>query len=202
MSPVILSAEGSTDDYMIDNVTWDLGDGSTANTMVVSHGYIEPGLYMVTLTVTDARGQFDIDRTTVEVVNLAPEIVDIDVPKKARVGENVTFSVNANDPDGQVAEIGWDFDASNGITFEATGTTVAFEFKEAGTYNITCIVRDDDGGQRVVHFDVDVEGDQGLVPGFQMSLVLLALLGAILISRILARPSGVKDLYQSGYKRE
>ena len=202
LSPVILSAEGSTDDNGIENVTWDLGDGSTANNTVVSHSYIEPGLYMVTLTVTDARGQFDINRTTVEVVNLAPEIVDIDVPKKAGVGDNVTFSVTASDPDGQVAEIGWDFDATNGITFEAMGTTVTFEFKEDGTYNVTCIVRDDDGGQRVVHFDVDVEDGQGLVPGFQMSLVFLALLGAIIISRVLARPSGVKDLYQSGYKRE
>jgi len=202
LGPVVISAEGSTDDNGIENVTWDLGDGSTADTMVVSHWYSEPGLYVVMLTVTDSRGQFDINMTTVEVANLAPEIVDIDVPKKAGVGDNVTFSVNATDPDGQVAEIGWDFDSSNGITFEATGTEVTFEFKAAGTYNVTCIVQDNDGGQRVVHFDVEVGGDQGLIPGFQTSLVFLALLGAIIISRTMARPSGVKDLYQSGYKRD
>jgi len=202
MGPVVLSAEGSTDDNGIENVTWDLGDGSTADTTVVSHGYDEPGLYVVTLTVTDARGQFDIKMTTVEVVNLVPEIVDIDAPKKASVGDDVTFTVNATDPDGQVAEIGWDFDARNGITFEATGSTVIFEFKERGIYNVTCIVRDDDGGQRVVHFEVDVDDGSGLLPGLQLSTVILALLGALLISRTLARPPGVKDLYQSGYKRD
>jgi hypothetical protein len=202
LGPVVLSAQGSTDDNGIENVTWDLGDGSTADTMVVSHSYSEPGLYVVTLTVTDARGQFDINKTTVEVVNLAPEIVDIDVPKEARVGDSVAFFVDAIDPDGQVMEIGWDFDATDGITFEATGSKVTFKFKEAGTYNVTCIIRDDDGGQRVVHFDVELDDGSNLLPGFQMSMVILALLGATIMSRTLARPSGVKDLYQSGYKRE
>ena len=35
------------------NYLWDFGDGSTATTATPSHTYANPGIYKVTLTVTD-----------------------------------------------------------------------------------------------------------------------------------------------------
>ena len=131
----------------------------------------------VTLTVEDTGGLIDINRTTVSIENLPPEITDVQGPAKVEVGKKATFTVEAVDADGEVNEHGWDFDATDGITFEMTGTEVTTKFGRAGTFNVTCIVRDDDGGQTVVHLVVKVkEAEDGSIPAGTMASALLVLL--------------------------
>ena len=48
------SAIGGTQPY---SYAWDFGDGSTGSGQSVSHSYLLPGTYTVTLTITDANGQ-------------------------------------------------------------------------------------------------------------------------------------------------
>jgi PKD repeat protein len=48
------SASGGTQPY---TYSWDFGDGFTATGVSVSHSYLLPGTYTVTLTVSDANGQ-------------------------------------------------------------------------------------------------------------------------------------------------
>jgi PKD repeat protein len=51
---VTLDASESIDpDGSIVSYEWDLGDGSTADTQVVTHTYMTPGTYDVSLVVTD-----------------------------------------------------------------------------------------------------------------------------------------------------
>jgi len=52
------SASYDPDDTIVDYV-WDLGDGTNAIGMIVTHAYSEPGSYIVTLTVWDAAGNND-----------------------------------------------------------------------------------------------------------------------------------------------
>ncbi len=47
------SATGGTQPY---SYNWDFGDGFTSNGQSVSHSYLLPGTYTVTLTVNDANG--------------------------------------------------------------------------------------------------------------------------------------------------
>ncbi len=202
LEPVGLSAEGSTDDNGIENYYWDLGDGSTAETMVVSHQYTTLGSFVVTLTVTDAMGQFDINKTTVEVVNLAPVIEEVTGPERVEVGEEVVLSCIASDTDGVVASYGWDFDAKDGMAFEETGFQAWHRYEKAGTYNITCIVRDDDGGQTVHNLEIEVvEPETGLVPGLHVPIVLITIVVVAALSLAVPRWFDDKDKYQTGNKQ-
>ncbi|MEL7450888.1 MAG: PKD domain-containing protein [Pseudomonadota bacterium] len=54
---VDFDASGSTDDFGIFSYEWDFGDGNTGTGVTTSHGYTAPGVYTVTLTVTDLGGQ-------------------------------------------------------------------------------------------------------------------------------------------------
>lgn len=57
---VTLDASGSTDNELLGNVTWNLGDGETAAGERVTHRY-EPGNYTVTATVSDHAGNTATD---------------------------------------------------------------------------------------------------------------------------------------------
>ena len=62
------SATGGTQPY---SYSWDFGDGTTASGQTVSHSYLLPGSYVVTLTITDANGQtFTTSRTIIVLTNL------------------------------------------------------------------------------------------------------------------------------------
>jgi PKD repeat protein len=58
---VQFSARGSFDpDNSVLTYSWDFGDGTTAMGLDPTHEYLAPGFYVAVLTVTDARGLFDI----------------------------------------------------------------------------------------------------------------------------------------------
>ena len=185
----MLSARHSTDDREIANVTWDMGDGTVLTGYQASHRYTGLGVYPVTLTVEDTGGLIDVNRTTVEVRNLVPVIEDLVAPEEVDEGASVDFTVTASDPDGQVETVGWDFDASDGISFELTGQEVRYRFPRPGTYNVTCIVRDDDGGQTVVHREVRVTevGDGPTSSLWMFVMILLVVIVIIILWRLLIK---------------
>ncbi len=202
LDPVVLSAELSQDDHGLRNASWDMGDGTTLEGMSVSHLYASHGVYVVRLTVYDSGGQFDINRTTVEVANLLPEITALDGPQRSKVGREATFSVSTLDRDGSVETVGWDFDASDGIVFEVEGDTVTHAFSRKGRFNVTCIVRDNDGGQTVAHLEVLVKEDRSnnTIPGPGTALAVSALLIALACANLMTRTRVDKNLYQSRNK--
>jgi hypothetical protein len=180
LAPLVLSAELSTDDAPDwptgARFVWDLGDGNIAQGARVSHQYIAKGLYVVTLTVTDSVEQIDVNRTTVEVVNIAPEVLSITEDLKVDVGEGFTLSVEARDADGTVSTIGWDLDARDGINFDLIGAEVDASYDQKGDYIVTCIVRDNDGGQTIASVNITVKEETGVssIPGTGGPMAILA----------------------------
>nr|HML26324.1 disaggregatase related repeat-containing protein [Methanomethylovorans sp.] len=73
-------------------------------------------------------------------------------------GSAVNFNGGASTDDNGIASYSWDFDASNGITSEATGATTTKTFTAAGTYVVTLTVTDTAGQTSTDTMTVVVNG--------------------------------------------
>src|SRR5438309_1677540 len=70
LQPVTFTATGSGGAQPY-SYSWHFGDGTTANGQSVSHSYLLPGSYVVTLTITDANHQtFTTSQTIIILTNL------------------------------------------------------------------------------------------------------------------------------------
>ncbi len=109
--------------------------------------YVQAGSYSVTFTVTDAGGLSDSETTVITANNVnRPPVLNTIGNKTITVGQSLTFSVSATDPDGDALT----YSASGlpaGATFNAS--TRVFSWTpaagQAGSYNITFTVTDSRG---------------------------------------------------------
>lgn len=64
------NAATSTDpDGTIENYSWNFGDNAVTSGLLVNHTYQSAGIYEVTLTVTDDKGEIGVDSKTVSVID-------------------------------------------------------------------------------------------------------------------------------------
>ncbi len=96
---------------------WDFGDGSPEVTgNPAEHAYAAPGVYTVTLTVTDARGAVNQQSADVEIFEY-PVIENLDVPIIVVRDQDVAMSVDAYNPSGGALDYTWNFgDGSDEVT--------------------------------------------------------------------------------------
>lgn len=87
-------------DGSIVSYTWDFGDGSYGYGWIVKHEYEQPGVYRVTLRVTDDKGASAETSAWVNVREKEYE-VDLQVDKQqAKVGEEITARVQVSEKAG------------------------------------------------------------------------------------------------------
>ncbi len=115
-----------------DTLTWEFGDGSTAQGPNVSHSWDEPGTFRVTLTARNSAGE-DEESKTVTVIPLPP-----DPPAAGFTVSSATVPVNAvvnftNTTTGDPTEFSWDF--GDGTT--STAASPPHGFSSPGTYEVT-----------------------------------------------------------------
>ena len=112
---------------------WDFGDGNTSILQNPMNTYPGPGMYTVTLMVTNANG---CEATIIRTITIggAPVPVISANPSPACVGEPVMFSAIA------AGIIGWSWDFDDGSTNGAQNPSHAY--LTAGTYNVTITVTD------------------------------------------------------------
>ncbi|QRQ79986.1 LamG domain-containing protein [Glutamicibacter protophormiae] len=129
----------SAGDAQITNYAWDFGDGQSADTMTAEHRYTADGEYTVRLTLTDGNGLQASTSTVLTVAN------DLPVPAFALEVDGLDVEVDAaqsQDANGEISEYLWDFgDGESG-----TGASASHSYAEAGDYEITLEVTDEDGG--------------------------------------------------------
>ena len=64
---IIFDARGSTAEAGIASYTWNFGDGTISEGVLVEHAFFAPGIYTVTLTVMDFNGQAGTDTVTIMI---------------------------------------------------------------------------------------------------------------------------------------
>ena len=156
----VVTFDGSTStdaDGTIIQYRWNLGDGSPVKTgMAITHAYNTPGVYPVTLTVTDNDGAIDVTTVAVPVevggvagVNQLPVANFTFQPAQGptvNLNEVVTFkAAGSSDPDGTIEAYEWDF--NNDGVYDATGTTASHVYHTGGSKIVTLRVTDNVGGR-------------------------------------------------------
>jgi PKD repeat protein len=135
--------EGGTEPY---TYSWDFGDGQQGNGQSITHTYVNPGTYQVTLTVTDSAGNRNIETFTITVQPPPPE------------GEPLTasFSVDSTNGDTAPATFAFEADAEGGTepyTYswdfgdgqQGNGQSITHTYVNPGTYQVTLTVTDSAG---------------------------------------------------------
>jgi len=174
-------------DAPIDQWSWEFGDGNTGEGETYTHTYLEAGLWIVRLTVTDENDASAWDLTTVVVRDPASTDPDPDPDQgpapiavagddvAVNAGDAVVFSAAASTVrDPLEATFAWDF--GDGNTGE--GLSERHTWDEGGLYTVTLTIRDDLGRVAVDTLVADVNalpiadagGDRVAVVGQSLTL--------------------------------
>ncbi len=123
------------------NYSWDFGDGTFKEGIIVSHSFNESGKYRVTLTVKDETNIINNSAKHELLVEVnSPPKGKIELPEYDFVGIPVVISgKNINDFDGKVESIIW----SIGEFTDSSSLNLEHIFESPGKYNIMCEIIDD-----------------------------------------------------------
>jgi PKD repeat protein len=154
--PLMFDASASADDGQIVSYSWSFGDGDSGSGRVVSHTYELAGTYLVTLTVTDDRGQRTSSAPTpVTITAAANPVASFTVsPTDPRAGTPLVFNAASSTvPTGRtITGFNWEF----GDGTVAEGPAPHHSYAVAGTYTVTLVVTDNTGRKGVASRTVTV----------------------------------------------
>ena len=159
---VNFDASASVDsDGSIDSYSWDFDDGGTDTGITPSYIFNTPGVYTVSLTVTDNEGESDTTTTNISVSAIGsqlPTAVFSATPLSGTVPLTVDFdAIASTDPDGNITAYSWDFGDGN----SETGVTSSHTFDAQGTYNVTLTVTDNNDNTATVTTTITVDSEPG-----------------------------------------
>jgi len=105
---------------------WTFFDGTlkTLTGKVVEYTFSTPGIYIVTLNVSDAFGNWNTDTFTITVRDATPPTIEsfIRIPSDADPGQKVTISVKVTDMGSGVKNVYLFYTVNNGSSWEAHRT--------------------------------------------------------------------------------
>ncbi|MEP5376032.1 MAG: PKD domain-containing protein [Hyphomicrobiales bacterium] len=145
-APLEVSFDGSSssDDVGIEIYSWNFEDSNGSSEENPSYTFTEPGMYEVTLTVTDGLGLTDVATVDIEVsdpANEFPVAVATADPTEGNAPLPVIFDASNSTDDGDIVGYFWDF--KDGTTSEEIRPVTTFNV--SGTYTVELMVTDNEG---------------------------------------------------------
>lgn len=168
---VTFDASSSTPEGFNDTITsytWNFGDGTPeieTNEPIITHTYLTPTTFIVTLNVTDSEGLWS---TTSKPITILPESGPTAnftwIPQKPVVNQTVTFNASSTQLGwcaktqrfSPIENYTWNF-GDGTETVNVTSPEVTHIFTQIGNYTVTLTVTDADGRQDTVSYIVQVQ---------------------------------------------
>jgi len=140
---IIFNASLSTDNVGIKSYIWNFGDSAdNFDGKEIPHVFRDPGIYNVTLNVTDAAGNANSSRIQVTVRDATAPVAEIVVNRTAILkGDSVSFDGTRSTDNVGIVQYRWNFDDGT----QATGDKVEHKFRKAGKFNVSIVVTDAQG---------------------------------------------------------
>ena len=141
---VTLNASDSTDENNITSYTWTFTDEGTQTLTGVNPTYTfdTPGIYTITLNITDPPGNWDTDTITITVKETGAPIADAGPDQEVYEGSLVTFDGSGSTDDIGIVNYTWTFTDVTPQTL--TGVDPTYTFTNPGIYIVTLNVTDAD----------------------------------------------------------
>ena len=155
---ISLDASASSDvDGSISSVSWDLGDGNSADGFAYDYTYIEPGNYTVTLEVVDDLGASATETVEITVIANTPNQTPIATINANSLSGLAPLTVNFDasdsaDSDGTIIDYSWTLGNGESANSIETSTT----FSDPGTYQVVLTVTDNTGATGSATITVNV----------------------------------------------
>jgi parallel beta-helix repeat protein len=174
-----LDGSASTDNVGITGYTWTFTD-VTVKTLTgdkPTYTFNNPGVFTITLNVTDAAGNWGTDTVVITVLDVTNPVASAGQDQTVNVGDTVTFDAGSSTDNVGIVSYEWDF----GDETSGTGKTTTHEYTNAGTYTVTLTVKDAAGNEAT---DTMVVTVNPIVEGFPWWIV--AAVGIIAVAVVVA----------------
>ncbi len=130
---------------------WEFGDGLMGTGKVVSHQYLNDGIYTVKLTVIDNDGERSEETALIRIVNQVPVIQNISISiNDIYEGDTIACEANIEDSQSDLVSMiyNWNIDAD--------GWKPSVPFADDGNISIQLNVTDDNGAKSDISESVDL----------------------------------------------
>lgn len=140
----VVDSTGADARNQVTSFKWDFGDGGTASGQSVTHTFTSPGVFPVTLTITDLGGSVAFVTHSITVgQGQLPTAQIVMSPASPVVNQTVNFNGSGSTaaPGHTIVDFAWTF--GDGAT--GSGPIVTHAYTQAGTYTVTLQTTDDAG---------------------------------------------------------
>lgn len=121
------------------SVIWDFGDGNNAAGESVTHVYLEPAVYEVRATITDADGNLVVASHRINTIDLIDGLEctpELDITAGAEATVNIPTTMSLAIPScltGKIGQVQWNF----GDSQTGSGESVTHTYTTVGSYPVT-----------------------------------------------------------------
>jgi PKD repeat protein len=156
---VAFDGSASTDNVGIISYVWTFTDGTLQTLFGVNPSYTfeTPGVYTVTLNVTDAEGHFTTDTVVITVRDVTPPLIEIG--NYATVVENAPVNFDASGSYDNVGIIDYQWDFGDGTFENSTIPSVIHTYTKPGVYTVILTVVDETGNVNSASISIVVYRD-------------------------------------------
>ena len=145
------ASQSSDPDGGVLTYLWDLGDGTISTASSLNHTF-GPGVYDVSLTVTDSDGNESRSLLTIRCTGSPLAVFSMNVEEGVEPLPVLFDASDSSDPDGGPVHYQWDF----GDGHSAEGAIAPHVYQRGGTFLVKLTVTDDEGDATVVSKSIQV----------------------------------------------